>query len=216
MQKHDLTPHLDRVFVFGVIAMAGIVVASNVLVQILLGNWLTYGAFVYPLAFLVTDVINRAAGPARARRVVLAGFLVGVLCSLAGSMIEGDAGPLVTLRVAMGSGTAFLVAQLLDVAVFDRMRRGRWWRAPLASSLIGSIVDTLLFFAIAFSSVLTFLEPSNDVGWANAEVALLGMGPILPLWMSLAIADLLVKLSIALVALIPFRMATVRMPGHAG
>ena len=191
--------------------MAAIVVASNVLVQFLYGNWLTYGAFVYPFAFLVTDVINRVAGPSRARRVVVAGFCVGLICSLAGSQIENEFGPLVTLRIAIGSGTAFLVAQLLDVALFDRLRQGRWWRAPLASTVIGSVVDTALFFAIAFSAVFMFLEPANDVSWANEEVGLLGIGPAAPLWISLAVADLLVKLSISLVALIPFRLATVRL-----
>ena len=196
---------------FGVAAMAVIVVASNVLVQFLYGNWLTYGAFVYPFAFLVTDVINRVAGPSRARRVVVAGFCVGLLCSLVGSQIENEFGPLVTLRIAIGSGTAFLVAQLLDVALFDRLRQGRWWRAPLASTVIGSVVDTALFFAIAFSAAFMFLEPANDVSWANEEIELLGFGPAGPLWISLAVADLLVKLSISLVALIPFRLATVRL-----
>lgn len=196
---------------FGVAAMAMIVVASNILVQFLYGNWLTYGAFVYPFAFLVTDVINRVAGPSRARRVVVAGFCVGLICSLAGSQIENEFGPLVTLRIAIGSGTAFLVAQLLDVALFDRLRRGRWWRAPLASTVIGSVVDTALFFAIAFSAAFMFLEPANDVSWANEKIALLGIGVAAPLWISLAVADLLVKLSISLVALIPFRLATVRL-----
>ena len=211
MQEREQERRLRRTFAFGVAAMAAIVVASNVLVQFLYGNWLTYGAFVYPFAFLVTDVINRVAGPSRARRVVVAGFCVGLLCSLAGSQIENEFGPLVTLRIAIGSGTAFLVAQLLDVALFDRLRRGRWWRAPLASTVIGSVVDTALFFAIAFSAVFMFLEPANDVSWANQEVSLLGFGPAAPLWVSLAVADLMVKLSISLVALIPFRLATIRL-----
>ena len=211
MQEREQERRLRRIFVFGVAAMGVIVVASNVLVQFLYGNWLTYGAFVYPFAFLVTDVINRVAGPSRARRVVVAGFCVGLICSLAGSQIENEFGPLVTLRIAIGSGTAFLVAQLLDVALFDRLRRGRWWRAPLASTVIGSVVDTALFFAIAFSAAFVFLEPANDVSWANEEVALLGLGPAAPLWVSLAVADLMVKLSISLVALIPFRLATVRL-----
>ena len=211
MQEREQERRLRRIFVFGVAAMAVIVVASNVLVQFLYGNWLTYGAFVYPFAFLVTDVINRVAGPSRARRVVVAGFCVGLLCSLAGSQIENEFGPLVTLRIAIGSGTAFLVAQLLDVALFDRLRRGRWWRAPLASTVIGSVVDTALFFAIAFSAAFMFLEPANDVSWANEELPLLGLGPAAPLWVSLAVADLMVKLSISLVALIPFRLATVRL-----
>ena len=211
MQELEQERRLMRISLFGVAAMAVIVVASNVLVQFLYGNWLTYGAFVYPFAFLVTDVINRVAGPSRARRVVVAGFCVGLFCSLVGSQIENEFGPLVTLRIAIGSGTAFLVAQLLDVALFDRLRRGRWWRAPLASTVIGSVVDTALFFAIAFSAAFMFLEPGNDVSWANEEVGILGIGPTAPLWISLAVADLLVKLSISLFALIPFRLATVRL-----
>ena len=195
--------------------MAAIVVASNVLVQFLLGNWLTWGAFVYPFAFLVTDLMNRVYGPAQARKVVYAGFAVGVLCSLAGSQITGPEGPLVTLRIAIGSGTAFLAAQLLDVAVFDRLRGGVWWKAPLASSALGSVVDTFLFFGIAFSAGLSFLEPSNDVSWANAQVNLLGLGPSAPLWASLAVADLLVKSVVALVALGPFRAISGRMLGTA-
>lgn len=202
-----------RVSIIGVVAMAAIVVASNVLVQFLYGDWLTYGAFVYPLAFLVTDIINRVAGPVQARRVVFAGFCVGVLCSFAGSLIDNEFGPLVTLRIALGSGTAFLIAQLLDVALFDRLRGGSWWRAPLISTVAGSAVDTALFFWIAFSASLAFLEPGNDVSWANAEVGLLGFGPTLPLWVSLAVADLLVKLSISIAALIPFRVATIRLIG---
>lgn len=195
----------------GILAMAMIVVASNILVQFLLGDWLTWGALTYPLAFLVTDVMNRLYGPATARRVVFAGFLTGVACSLVGTQIVGEFGPLVTLRIAVGSGIAFLTAQLLDVAIFDRLRDGRWWRAPLASSVIGSAVDTALFFTIAFSSALTAVEPGNDVSWANEAVPLLGAGPVLPLWMSLAVADWMVKLALALLALVPFRIITDRL-----
>ena len=106
----------------------------------------------------------------------------------------------------MGSGLAFLTAQLLDVSIFDRLREGSWWRAPLASSLIGSSVDTALFFTIAFSGWLVFLEPGNDVSWANEALPLLGIGPVVPLWVSLAVADWGVKLALALIALMPFRM----------
>jgi queuosine precursor transporter len=190
----------------GILAMAAIVVASNILVQFLFGQWLTWGAFTYPLAFLVTDVMNRVYGPAMARRVVFAGFLTGVACSLIGTQIQGEFGPLVTLRIAIGSGIAFLTAQLLDVAIFDRLRQGVWWRAPLASTLVGSTVDTALFFGIAFSSALAFIEPANDVGWAGEALPLLGIGPIVPLWVSLAVADWGVKLALALIALVPFRL----------
>ncbi|PZX41277.1 hypothetical protein LY56_02480 [Roseinatronobacter thiooxidans] len=194
----------------GILAMAAIVVASNILVQFLFGNWLTWGAFTYPLAFLVNDVMNRVYGPQAARRVVWVGFAVGVACSLIGTQIMGEFGPLVTLRIALGSGIAFLTAQLVDVAIFDRLREdkhgGAWWRAPLASTLIGSTLDTALFFSIAFSATLVFIEPANDVSWAGEVLPMLGFGPEMPLWVSLAVADWGVKLALALLALVPFRL----------
>jgi|TARA_Y100001956_G_scaffold14912_1_gene14289 hypothetical protein len=194
----------------GILAMAAVVVASNILVQFLYGQWLTWGAFTYPIAFLVTDVMNRVYGVGPARRVVVAGFIVGVICSLIGTqiMLQGDGYtyPAVTLRVAIGSGTAFLVAQLTDVAIFNRLREGAWWRAPLASTLIGSSLDTAIFFTIAFSGALTFIEPGNDVSWAGEMLPMLGAGPVAPLWVSLGFADWLVKLSLALLALVPFRI----------
>lgn len=186
--------------------MAAIVVASNILVQFLFGQWLTWGAFTYPLAFLVTDVMNRVYGAGPARKVVLVGFAVGVLCSLIGTQIIGEFGPLVTVRIAIGSGLAFLVAQLLDVSIFAALRDGRWWRAPLISTLVGSTVDTALFFSIAFSASLSFVHPATDVAWAGEVLPLLGTGPMAPLWVSLAVADWAVKLSLALLALIPFRL----------
>jgi uncharacterized integral membrane protein (TIGR00697 family) len=190
----------------GVLAMAAIVVASNILVQFLFGQWLTWGAFTYPLAFLVTDIMNRVYGREAARRVVFAGFVVGLICSFIGTQITGEFGPLVTLRIAMGSAIAFLTAQLLDIAVFNRLREGAWWRAPVVSSIIGSSVDTALFFTIAFAAGLSFLEPSNDVSWAAEALPLLGLGPVVPLWVSLAVADWMVKLVLALLALVPFRI----------
>ncbi|MGI3170113.1 queuosine precursor transporter [Pseudooceanicola sp. C21-150M6] len=189
----------------GVLAMAAVVVASNILVQFLFGQWLTWGAFTYPIAFLVTDVMNRVYGLGPARRVVLAGFVVGVACSLIGTQIMGEFGPLVTLRIAIGSGLAFLCAQMMDVAIFDRLREGSWWRAPLASTLVGSSLDTAIFFTVAFSGALVFLEPGNDVSWAGEALPLLGFGPVVPLWVSLAVADWMVKLGLALLALLPFR-----------
>ena len=197
---------MTRNYIPGILAMAAIVVASNILVQFLFGQWLTWGAFTYPLAFLVTDVMNRVYGTAAARRVVAAGFAVGVACSLIGTQIVGEYGPLVTLRIAIGSGLAFLTAQLVDIAVFNRLRDGSWWRAPLTSSLIGSALDTALFFTIAFSAMLIWIEPGNDVGWANEALPLLGIGPVVPLWVSLAVADWMVKLMLALLALAPFRI----------
>ncbi|MEM6609193.1 MAG: queuosine precursor transporter [Pseudomonadota bacterium] len=199
----------------GIAAMATVVVASNILVQFVIEPlFLTWGAFTYPLAFLVTDVMNRLYGATAARRVVFAGFAAGVACSLIGIQIVGEFGPLVTLRIALGSGIAFLTAQLLDVAIFDRLRRGGWWQAPVVSSIIGSSLDTALFFTIAFSDTLRFLEPGNDVAWANEALPILGVGPLGPLWVSLAIADWGVKLALALLALIPFRLITAKFRPH--
>lgn len=197
----------------GIAAMAAVVVASNILVQFLiLDGLLTWGAFTYPFAFLVTDLMNRVYGPADARRVVYFGFVTGVVCSLIGSqiMLEGDGYtyPAVAFRIAVGSGIAFLVAQLVDVFVFDRLRAGIWWRAPLASTIVGSVLDTALFFTIAFSaSVPFFSEAANgDISWAWDVAPLLTFGSDAPLWVSLALADWIVKLSVTLVALIPFRI----------
>ncbi len=202
---------MARLVFVGVLAMAAIVVASNILVQFLFGNWLTWGAFTYPLAFLVTDIMNRLYGVAAARRVVLAGFIVGLICSFIGTQIMGEFGPLVTLRIAIGSGLAFLTAQLLDVAVFNRLREGTWWKAPLTSSVIGAAVDTALFFSIAFSGALSFVAPSVDVSWAAEMLPILGVGPVAPLWVSLAIADFGVKLALALIALVPFRILVAKL-----
>ena len=207
---------MNRSVVIGVVAMAVLVVASNVLVQFLFGDWLTWGAFVYPFAFLVTDLMNRLHGPSEARRVVYAGFAVGIVCSALGSLIDTGEGPLVTLRIAVGSGTAFLVAQLLDVVLFDRLREGSWWKAPLASTIAGSTVDTFLFFGIAFSTALTFLDPADNVDWAGEMLPVLGLGPLAPFWVSLAIADWAVKLGVALIALVPFRAMTGGTTGPTG
>ena len=195
----------------GILAMAAIVLASNILVQHPLGPWLTWGAITYPFAFLVTDLTNRLQGPAAARRVVMAGFVTGIGCSLIGTQIMGDFGPLVTLRIAIGSGAAFLVAQLLDVTVFDRLRRAAWWRAPLISTLAGSTLDTAIFFTIAFSATLIWMEPGNDVSWATATQPLLGFGPVLPFWASLAVADWCAKITLAIVALLPFRLTVAKL-----
>jgi len=202
---------MSRSYLPGILAMATIVVASNILVQFLLGDFLTWGALTYPLAFLVNDVMNRVYGPAAARRVVWAGFATGVACSLIGTQIVGEFGPLVTLRIAIGSGLAFLTAQMLDIAIFDRLRDQRWWKAPLASTLVGSTVDTALFFSIAFAASLTFLEPANDVSWAAEATPLLGWGIAAPFWVSMAVADWMVKLGLALLALAPFRILVRKM-----
>ena len=195
----------------GILAMAVIVVASNILVQHPMGAYLTWGALTYPLSFLVNDIVNRLHGVSAARKVVLVGFVVGLICSVIGTQIVGDFGPLVTLRVAIGSATAFLVAQLLDITIFDRLRRAAWWRAPLVSTLLGSSIDSAIFFTIAFSMSLSFLEPSNSVAWAAENGALLGIGPQVPFWVSLAVADWCVKLAIAVFGLLPFRLIVAKM-----
>tara|TARA_R110001583_G_scaffold165295_1_gene317866 strand:- start:25489 stop:26088 length:600 start_codon:yes stop_codon:yes gene_type:complete len=160
---------------FGILAMAVTVVASNILVEYplpgVLADWLTYGAFTYPVAFLVTDLTNRARGAQAARVVVLAGFAIAVVLSL----IFADT------RIALASGTAFLIAQLLDVTVFDKLRQASWWKAPLVSSGIGSLVDTTLFFSIAF------------------------VGTGLP-WDTWAMGDFSAKIIMALTCLAPFRL----------
>ncbi len=200
-----------RILLPGILAMAAIVVASNILVQYPLGAFLTWGALSYPFAFLITDLMNRLEGPAAARRVVLVGFVTGLLCSFVGTQIMGEFGPLVTLRIALGSGLAFLFAQLVDVSVFNRLRQGSWWKAPLVSTLVSSTLDTAVFFTVAFSGALVVLEPANDVSWATAAAPLMGVGPEAPFWVSLAVGDWLVKLAMALVALVPFRWAIARL-----
>lgn len=202
----------------GIFAMAAIVVASNILVQfLLLGGLLTWGAFTYPFAFLVTDVMNRVYGLQAARKVIFAGFVTGIICSLIGTqiMLQGDGFtyPAVALRVAIGSATAFLIAQLVDVAIFDRLRAGAWWIAPLVSTVIGSAIDTFLFFSIAFSKSLSIFGDAADaqISWAWELAPFLTFGADLPLWVTLAVADWGVKLAIALIALVPFRMIVRRL-----
>jgi uncharacterized integral membrane protein (TIGR00697 family) len=208
-----------------VAAMALVVVASNILVQfpvqgfvggLALADILTWGAFTYPFAFLVTDLANRRYGPDVARAVVFAGFMVAVVCSIAvppllfslGLIDYGaTAGRLV--RIAAASGAAFLAAQLLDVTVFNRLRRQSWWRAPVFASLAGSLLDTTIFFAVAFASLFAFVGP--DDAFALEPAPLLGIfGVEVSRWMSWAIGDLSVKLLIAIFALIPYRLIAAR------
>ena len=202
---------------WSILAMAVLVVASNILVQFVIPDmFLTWGAFTYPIAFLVTDLTNRIYGAAQARKVVFGGLIVGIVCSFIGTQIQGEFGPLVTWRIALGSATAFFVAQMTDIFIFqtiqDRSYDREWKKAPLVSSLIGSVLDTAIFFFIAFSATsLSMLAVSDDGEWALEDVPLLGFGPVLPLWVSLAVADWAVKFGIALIALIPFRLITVSM-----
>lgn len=208
-----------------VAAMALVVVASNVLVQfpvqgqlggLNLADLLTWGAFTYPFAFLVTDLANRRYGPAVARRIVLVGFMVAVLCSIVVppllyrlGLIEFETAADRLVRIAAASGTAFLVGQLLDVAVFNRLRRQSWWRAPVLSSLSSSVVDTAVFFSIAFAAAFAFVGP--DDGFALENAPLLGLLAVeAPRWVSWALGDLGVKLVMALLALIPYRLIAAR------
>jgi len=181
--------------------MVLVVAASNYLVQFPfahfgLGEVLTWGAFTYPVAFFVNDLTNRRFGVAAARRVVLVGFLIAVVLSIW----------LATPRIALASGTAFLAAQLLDTAIFNRLRRTAWWRAPLISTILGSVLDTILFFGIAFSARFAFVDALAGMpdGSLAAPVGFLGL--TVPLWVSLAIGDFSVKLLIALAMLVPYGM----------
>ena len=187
-----------RSLLLPVAAMCAIVVASNILVQfpftpLGLQDYFTWGAFSYPVAFLVTDLTNRRFGPARARQVVVAGFVAAVALSVY----------FANARIAAASGSAFLVAQLLDVTVLDRLRQGSWWRAPLISSFAGSAVDTAMFFTLAFAPALSVLGPNNDFA---IQPALLfgGLFGEMERWLGWAISDFALKLGIGLAMLIPY------------
>ena len=174
---------MSRVFIALSFLMGLVVLSSNYLVQFPvkyygLQDILTYGAFTYPIAFLITDLANRSYGKQIARKIVYFGFVVGISFTLFFSTNFSD---LISVRIAIGSGTAFIIAQLLDVQVFDQLRQKKWYVAPLTSSLIGSTVDTFLFFSISF------------------------YGTGIP-WMSLSLGDLMVKMFVALIMLIPFRL----------
>ena len=191
--------------VIAVAAMVAVVVASNVLVQypvdgsvgpLVLADLLTWGAFTYPLAFLVTDLTNRWLGPTVARRVVYVGFAVAVALSIY----------LATPRIAVASGTAFLVAQLLDISVFNTLRRAAWWQAPLIASLLGSIVDTAIFFGTAFGPFGIIIGPDDP--FAVEYAPLFGIfATELPRWVSWGLGDLAVKLAAAVLLLAPYRAA---------
>jgi len=179
--------------------MVGVVAASNYLVQFPfahfgLGELLTWGAFTYPIAFFVNDLTNRRFGVRSARRVVMIGFLLAV----------GLSAWLATPRIALASGTAFLCAQLLDTAIFDRLRRSSWWHAPLISTILGSALDTALFFAVAFSAPFGVVDVLT--GWPDGSLGMpvSFLGGVVPLWVSLAAGDFAVKLLIALAMLVPY------------
>ena len=160
-----------------IVGMALVVVISNIAVSYPINDWLTWGALTYPIAFLVTDMTNRLFGVSKARTVVYAGFLIGVILSLWAT----------DMRIALASGSAFLIAQLLDITIFDKLRKKTWWKAPLISTIISSAVDTLLFFSIAF--VATGLP-----------------------WVTWAIGDYGAKLAMAAILLMPFRFFVSLVP----
>ena len=174
---------MSKIFIMLSFIMGVIVLASNYLVQFPVKYYgleeiLTYGAFSYPIAFLITDLANRSYGKIIARKIVYIGFIIGIVFTLFFSTNFAD---LISVRIAIGSGTAFLVAQLLDVQIFDQLRKKKWFVAPLTSSLIGSTIDTFLFFSISF--------------YATG----------IP-WVTLSLGDLAVKVLVALLMLIPFRL----------
>jgi uncharacterized PurR-regulated membrane protein YhhQ (DUF165 family) len=189
-------------FTIYVALMSLVVVASNFLVQhplsgtlfgVNLGDLFTWGAFSYPIAFLITDLTNRQFGPKVARRVVLAGFVIGVTLSFWTSIP----------RIAIASGTAYLVGQLLDISIFNRLRRLAWWKAPLAGSVIGSAIDTALFFSIAFAASFAFLGANDE--FAIGATPLIGIAAYeAPRWVSWAITDLGVKTLIGFIMLLPY------------
>jgi len=173
---------VNKIFVILAFLMGLVVLTSNFLVQFPIKHYgleeiLTYGAFSYPIAFLITDLANRSYGKSIAKKIVYIGFAIGVGFTLLFSTNYAD---LISVRIAIGSGTAFLVAQLLDVHIFDKLRKKKWFIAPLGSSLIGSTVDTFLFFSISFYAT--------------------GVP-----WITLSFGDLAVKIFVALIMLIPFR-----------
>ena len=178
----------NRLFFLLSFLMGFIVILSNYLVQFPikfydLENLLTYGAFSYPITFLITDLSNRAFGKWKARQVVLVGFFIGIILTL---FISTNFNDVISIRIAIGSATAFIVAQNLDINIFDKLRRRSWYVAPLTSSIIGSILDTFIFFSIAFY---------------NTDVP----------WVTLSLGDLFVKLLVALTMLIPFKILITRI-----
>lgn len=172
--SENSTTLVSRQFMLPMLAMAFVVVLSNFAVQYPINDWLTWGAFTYPVVFLVTDLTNRALGPSAARKVAWAGFAVAVVASLA----------VAPWRIAMASGCAFIVAQWLDISAFNRLRQASWWQAPLIGSVLASIIDTAIFFFLAFygSDMDWLMLATGDIAvkWAMAAVLLLPYRAVLP------------------------------------
>lgn len=189
----------NRHLLLAILAMCIAVTASNILVQYPfhwfgLDHLLTYGAFIYPFAFLINDLTNRRYGPRAARRIVYAGFVSGLVVSWI----------LASPRLAIASGAAFLCAQLLDIAVFNPLRRKTWWKAPLAAAVTGSALDTVLFFAIAFSTHFAFIDTA--MGYQDGSIPAMAslFGFDVPVWFSLAFGDFWVKIAMGLFMLLPY------------
>jgi queuosine precursor transporter len=182
-----------------VAAMTLVVVASNILVLYPVDHFgmkdvLTWGAFTYPIAFLVNDLTNRTYGKSVARRVVIVGFIVAVILSIW----------LATPRIALASGAAFLTGQLLDIQVFDRLRQKSWWQAPFMATIFGSILDTLIFFTLAFAPALAFIDLGFGMEDGSLGFAASLFGMEVPLWITLAVGDFCVKMLMGILALIPY------------
>ncbi len=180
-------------------AMTLVVVASNILVQFPfrhfgLGEILTWGAFTYPVAFLVNDLTNRRFGIRAARTVIALGFVLAVILSVW----------LATPRIAIASGSAFMLAQLLDAAIFDRLRRASWWKAPFISTLLGSVIDTVVFFGLAFAASFAMLDTAFGMADGSLAFPVTLFGAEVPLWVSLAFGDFCVKVVIGLAMLVPY------------
>jgi len=172
--SENSTALVSRQFMLPMLAMAFVVVLSNLAVQYPINDWLTWGAFTYPVVFLVTDLTNRALGPSAARKVAWAGFAVAVVASLA----------VAPWRIALASGCAFIVAQWLDISAFNRLRQASWWQAPLIGSVLASVIDTAIFFFLAFygSDMDWLMLATGDIAvkWAMAAVLLLPYRALLP------------------------------------
>ncbi|MET3589141.1 uncharacterized PurR-regulated membrane protein YhhQ (DUF165 family) [Bartonella silvatica] len=199
--EHDLLSlqKKDKFIAFSILTMCLTVTASNILVQYPvywfdLDELLTYGAFTYPFAFLINDLTNRFYGPSAARRVVYAGFFAGVLVSWV----------LATPRLAIASSLAFLFGQLLDIVVFTPLRRKIWWQAPLAAALVGSALDTVLFFALAFSSFFAVIDKMTGYADSSLTEGAILFGIDAPVWLFLAFGDFSVKIFMSLLMLIPY------------
>ena len=182
-----------------VLCMVAVILISNILVQypvMFLGleNLLTWAAFTYPVAFFITDITNRTYGEVAARRIVYWGFLTAVILSFY----------FATPRIAIASGSAFLVSQLIDIQIFTKLSKFQWWKAPLASSTLGSIIDTILFFTIAFS--VTFSMMGYEDSFATENIIILSGLLESPRWLMWAFGDFAVKLFVAMMLLIPFRV----------